>query len=95
MAGVEAGGAGFVSSRLGTFFRIEVDQNLLPLTVMAEEEIGPEAVRLHDSMTWHLAHALRSETICGLVVHYGSRQRLWADTPEGDRCSVCLAALGV
>jgi hypothetical protein len=54
-----------------------------------------QAVKLPDSLTWHLADALRPETLCGLAVECGARRRPCADTPEGDRCFVCLAQLSV
>ena len=56
---------------------------------------APLAVKLPDSFTWHLADALRPETLCGLAVEYGARRRPCADTPQGDRCFVCLVQLGV
>jgi hypothetical protein len=57
--------------------------------------VGPEAVKPIDSEKWHLAHALHPVTLCGELIHYGSRRRLWQDTPRDDRCHLCLQVLGV
>jgi hypothetical protein len=68
----------------------------VPLT-MAGDEVGPEAVRLADSPSpvWHLAQADRPLTLCGRSIQYGSRRRLWAETPADERCDLCLQRLGL
>ena len=53
-------------------------------------EIGPEAVRPLAGPTWHLMDALRSLTLCGQAFGYSARTRLWSETPEEDRCLLCL-----
>jgi hypothetical protein len=59
------------------------------------DEVGPEAVRPIDSEKWHLVDALDPITLCGKVIQYGSRRKLWAETHPDDRCLLCLRQLGV
>ena len=43
------------------------------------------------SYSWHLIHAERPLTWCGLEFSYAdSRRRLWSDTPEDERCHSCI-----
>jgi hypothetical protein len=41
--------------------------------------------------SWHLMHAERPLTLCGIEFSYAySRRRLWNETPENQRCRSCL-----
>lgn len=60
-----------------------------------ENELGPEAVRLTGDPSWHLAEDARLLTLCGRIIEYGSRRRLWVEVPETDRCQLCLERLGI
>ena len=43
------------------------------------------------SYSWHLIHAERPLTWCGLEFSYAfSQRRLWSDTPEDERCQSCI-----
>jgi hypothetical protein len=61
---------------------------------VVEQEIGPEAVQQLDGPTWHLVDAIDSLTLCGLAIHYGARRKLWAETPNDDRCARCKRRVG-
>lgn len=67
----------------------------LTLPSMPEEEVGPEAVKPVGGVNWHLAQALEPLTLCGELIPYGSRRRLWAETDPDERCHVCLRRLSV
>jgi hypothetical protein len=70
-------------------------------------EMEPEGVLLHlldydsppegepraDSSLWHVADAERARTWCGIDVGYGMPRRRWSETPEGQRCQICLDSL--
>jgi hypothetical protein len=46
------------------------------------------------SYSWHLIHAERPLTWCGLEFSYTySKRRLWSETPEDQRCQSCIARL--
>jgi hypothetical protein len=66
-------------------------------------EMEPEGVLLHllvgkevrgephpDSSLWHLADAERALTLCGIDVGYGNPRRRWSETPEDQRCQMCI-----
>jgi hypothetical protein len=44
--------------------------------------------------SWHLIHAERPLTWCGLEFSYAfSQRRLWSETPEDQRCQSCIGRL--
>jgi hypothetical protein len=43
-----------------------------------------------DSSLWHLADAERALTVCGIDVGYGDPRRRWSETPEDQRCQMCI-----
>ena len=46
------------------------------------------------SYGWHLIHAERPLTWCGLEFSYAySQRRLWSETPEEHRCESCSGRL--
>jgi hypothetical protein len=46
------------------------------------------------SYSWHLIHDERPRTWCGIEFSYAfSRRCLWSDTPENQRCEICIAQL--
>jgi hypothetical protein len=49
--------------------------------------------RLHDTASWHLIDAMRALTWCGIDIGYGNRRRLWSETPEDQRCAICIRRL--
>ena len=55
-------------------------------------EVGPEAVQpvASEDDKWHLADAQNPVTLCGLVIHYGSRRKPWSEIHPDDRCPLCL-----
>lgn len=43
------------------------------------------------SFSWHLMHAERPLTWCGIEFSYAySRRRLWSETPADQRCQSCM-----
>ena len=64
---------------------------------MVEVPIDSEAVKPIGSETRHLADVSEADgnhtTLCGLVVHYGSRRLRWLETPADRRCPFCLGRL--
>jgi hypothetical protein len=74
---------------------IEVSEVGLTVPLMANDEVGPEAVRPINNRVWHLTEDARPLTLCGRVIEYGSRRRLWAEVAETDRCRLCLERLGL
>jgi hypothetical protein len=70
-------------------------------------EMEPEGILLHllsgdtqaeggagaDPSLWHVADAERAITWCGLDVGYGNARRRWSETPEDQRCQMCLDRL--
>jgi hypothetical protein len=70
-------------------------------------EMEPEGVLLHllngdtqveggtgtDSSLWHVADAERAMTWCGLDVGYANPRRRWSETPEDQRCQMCMDRL--
>jgi hypothetical protein len=67
-------------------------------------EMEPEGILIHlldndaqsegeprvDSSLWHVADAERARTWCGIDVSYGSPRRRWSETPEDQRCQMCM-----
>ena len=67
-------------------------------------EMEPEGILIHllenepesegesgvDSSLWHVADAERARTWCGIDVSYGSPRRRWSETPEDQRCQMCV-----
>ena len=67
-------------------------------------EMEPEGVLLHllsndthtegalhaDPSLWHVADAERALTWCGIDVGYGNERRRWSETPEDQRCQMCV-----
>ena len=46
------------------------------------------------SYSWHLIHAERPLTWCGLNFSYAfARRRRWSDIPEDQRCQSCVGRL--
>ncbi len=46
------------------------------------------------SYSWHLIHAERPLTLCGLKFSYAfARRRRWSETPEDQRCQSCIERL--
>jgi hypothetical protein len=46
------------------------------------------------SYSWHLIHAERPLTWCGLEFSYAfSQRRPWSETPENQRCRSCIGRL--
>jgi hypothetical protein len=70
-------------------------------------EMEPEGILLHllgsdmrsesqpraDSSLWHVADVERALTWCGIDVGYGNPRRRWSETPEEQRCQMCLDRL--
>jgi len=70
-------------------------------------EMEPEDVLLHllgdgpdaegpsnaQSSLWHVADAERAMTWCGIDVGYGNPRRRWSETPEDQRCQMCMDRL--
>jgi hypothetical protein len=71
-------------------------------------EMEPEGILLHllsndtqtenasraDTSLWHVADAERAMTWCGIDVGYGNARRRWNETPEDQRCQMCVERLG-
>jgi hypothetical protein len=71
-------------------------------------EMEPEGVLLHllgrgtetqgqldaVSSLWHVADAERALTWYGIEVGYGNPRRRWSETPESQRCQMCVDRLG-
>ena len=53
---------------------------------------GHKVVGSHRAETalWHLAEVERALTWCGLDVGYGNPRRRWSETPENQRCELCI-----
>jgi hypothetical protein len=72
-------------------------------------EMEPEGILLHlldndvhsegepriDSSLWHVADAERARTWCGLDVDYGNPRRRWSETPEDQRCQICVDSISL
>jgi hypothetical protein len=70
-------------------------------------EMEPEGILLHllsdeihtgsepraDSSLWHVADVERALTWCGIDVGYGNPRRRWSETPEDQRCQMCMDRL--
>jgi hypothetical protein len=70
-------------------------------------EMEPEGILLHlldndahtggepgtDSSLWHVADAERARTWCGIDVGYGKPRRRWSETPEAQRCQICVDSI--
>lgn len=70
-------------------------------------EMEPEGILLHlldndtqadgeassDSSLWHVADAERARTWCGIDVGYDNPRRRWSDTPEEQRCQICMDSI--
>ena len=70
-------------------------------------EMEPEGILLHllsndarvedapgaDSSLWHVADVERAQTWCGIDVGYGKPRRRWSETPEDQRCQMCMDRL--
>lgn len=56
---------------------------------------GDKIVGSHraDTALWHLADVDRALTWCGLDVGYGNPRRTWIETPETQRCEMCIDSL--
>jgi hypothetical protein len=67
-------------------------------------EMEPEGILIHlldndvqtegdpgiDSSLWHVADAERARTWCGIDVNHRYPRRRWSETPEDQRCQMCL-----
>jgi len=47
-----------------------------------------------NSSLWHVADAERALTWCGIDVGYGNPRRRWSETPEDQRCQMCIDRVG-
>ncbi len=47
----------------------------------------------HTESRWHLLHAERAFTWCGVDIGYGHPRRRWSDTDEERRCQLCIGRL--
>ena len=57
-------------------------------------ETDPETVQQLDSPTCHLSDLVDDFfTICGLTIITGAPRRVWAETPEVERCHSCRGQL--
>jgi hypothetical protein len=72
-------------------------------------EMEPEGILLHllgndtlaegesaaDSSLWHVADVERALTWCGIDVGYGNPRRRWSETPQDQRCQMCMDRLSL
>lgn len=61
---------------------------------LLSNEAEPEGEPRADSSLWHVADVQRALTWCGIDVGYGNPRRRWSETPENQRCQMCLDRVG-
>jgi hypothetical protein len=72
---------------------VEMEPEGILLHLLSNEP-EPEGEPRADSSLWHVADVQRALTWCGIDVGYGNPRRRWSETPENQRCQMCLDRVG-